>query len=622
MIPFRRCCSYRLSLAVRVHGVVLYVHRQPLLRLFRVSSFAGLYKKRGGSFVSITVREALTLAPLDRGVLVAGKAGLDNLIRWVTIVEVLEDASRLQEGELLVTTAYELEHDLDRRATYVADLADRRLAGLAILTGFYIKEVPPEIIQQADEHGLPVIQLPSSLNFSDITRALLERIVNRQYELLHASESVHRELTEQALGGGDQPDIVAAVARWTGGRVLVCDRRWNVIAGVGSGPGGDDRTLAAAVRAASGSRAPGEAREFSLPSGGGRWLVCLVTPIKANDRAFGALVLVKPSGPILELDRVALGHASTVSALLFMAREAVAEEARRLRGDVLAELLVDAGPVDRRRAVERARGLGCDLTRPHAAVVFRRRMGAAWTTAGEGEIRTPAVPESQTPLARGVGDADALTRLVEEVLSSSGRSFLLREQDGVVLSLVAGDDDEQIAAVAAAVADRWADEGRGGELIVGVGPLVRGAAAFAATAEQAQEAASLGQLLVPPTAVVRFAELGPFRLLGEMERRGIDLEAAYQASLGELAAPGPRARRLRETLEAFLRHNGNLQATAAALYVHRHTLRYRLARIEALTGRDLRDPLDRLDLHLGVILYRLAELRAREQACARAPHST
>jgi DNA-binding PucR family transcriptional regulator len=39
-----------------------------------------------------------------------------------------------------------------------------------------------------------------------------------------------------------------------------------------------------------------------------------------------------------------------------------------------------------------------------------------------------------------------------------------------------------------------------------------------------------------------------------------------------------------------------------SLHVHVNTVRYRMRRVEELTGRDLRNPLDRMDLALAVSL--------------------
>jgi purine catabolism regulator len=54
------------------------------------------------------------------------------------------------------------------------------------------------------------------------------------------------------------------------------------------------------------------------------------------------------------------------------------------------------------------------------------------------------------------------------------------------------------------------------------------------------------------------------------------------------------------SLQAFLERNARWEAAAAELYVHRHTLRYRMRKVEELTGRDLTSARDRMELFLAL----------------------
>jgi DNA-binding PucR family transcriptional regulator len=57
---------------------------------------------------------------------------------------------------------------------------------------------------------------------------------------------------------------------------------------------------------------------------------------------------------------------------------------------------------------------------------------------------------------------------------------------------------------------------------------------------------------------------------------------------------------LLSTLESFLACDGSWSACAARMYVHVNTVRYRISRIEALTGRDLSALADRVDFFLAL----------------------
>ena len=77
-------------------------------------------------------------------------------------------------------------------------------------------------------------------------------------------------------------------------------------------------------------------------------------------------------------------------------------------------------------------------------------------------------------------------------------------------------------------------------------------------------------------------------------------EVLIQSGAGE----GPYGDELLRSLEAYIECNGQWEAAARRLYCHRHTLRYRIRKIEELTGRDLSRATDRIELWLA--------LRARE----------
>jgi purine catabolism regulator len=67
---------------------------------------------------------------------------------------------------------------------------------------------------------------------------------------------------------------------------------------------------------------------------------------------------------------------------------------------------------------------------------------------------------------------------------------------------------------------------------------------------------------------------------------------------------------LQASLRAFLQHNARWETAASELYVHRHTLRYRMRKVEELTTRDLSSSFDRMEFWLA--------LRARELLAAEA----
>lgn len=98
--------------------------------------------------------------------------------------------------------------------------------------------------------------------------------------------------------------------------------------------------------------------------------------------------------------------------------------------------------------------------------------------------------------------------------------------------------------------------------------------------------------------VVRYEEVVP--LAAVLDAPDEDRAAFVEAHLGALLRE-PRGEDLVASLDAYYRH-GSIANAARALFVHRHTLEYRLKRIEDLVDADLSDPMTRLLLQLALVL--------------------
>ncbi|HEY5260784.1 MAG TPA: PucR family transcriptional regulator ligand-binding domain-containing protein [Solirubrobacteraceae bacterium] len=106
--------------------------------------------------------------------------------------------------------------------------------------------------------------------------------------------------------------------------------------------------------------------------------------------------------------------------------------------------------------------------------------------------------------------------------------------------------------------------------------------------------------------VASYKDLGTFQLL--LSLQDDDALASYcQSVLGPVEADeGEYGDELLRSLDVFIENNGHWERAAQVLYCHRHTLRYRIKRVEQLTGRDFSHARDRIEFWLA--------LRGRELA--------
>jgi len=79
-----------------------------------------------------------------------------------------------------------------------------------------------------------------------------------------------------------------------------------------------------------------------------------------------------------------------------------------------------------------------------------------------------------------------------------------------------------------------------------------------------------------------------------------------------LVLPPPDREALLDTMRAWFAENGSASATAARLHMHRNTVRYRLRRVETLTGRSFADPPAVGELHLALESTRILGVTPHE----------
>ena len=128
----------------------------------------------------------------------------------------------------------------------------------------------------------------------------------------------------------------------------------------------------------------------------------------------------------------------------------------------------------------------------------------------------------------------------------------------------------------------------------------------------ALDAGALGRALAAAElalAIVERAGVGHEELLAGSWRLLIrlatgdaaELDALVESALGAaLVHDRSSPASLVETLRAYLDHGANMNATAAAIYAHRHTIAYRLERVRELTGHDPQTPSGQEQLALGL----------------------
>jgi len=524
----------------------------------------------------LTVRGLVSEMGLE---LATGEDGADSPVRWVHISELPDPTPWLSGGELLLTTGIQLDTD-KRQREFVRLLSGHQLAGLGFGTGFDHDDLPAALVEEAAKLAFPVFEVPYELPFIALTEKAFARLVNEQYEVLQRGIAIHKRLERLVLEESGLDEVVRALAAATGGAVCVLSSRGEKISSKAfRRPVPDDameqvrqEVVRRSEELAGGTSRGTDTAEFAPdhPEIAGRSLVLPVS-LRGRGAPQAWLVAARDTGGLGDFERLILQQAVTVVALELMRQRAMRDTERRLAGDVLAEALT--GRLSEDEVAVRLRPFG--IGQSAAVIVF---------TGGDGA----PTPECESELDRFLADA--------------GIGALVATRERLLCAVIdAGDDMDPVALA-----------GRARDGLTGNGGPLRAAASRPAPvgmlrrtfheARCALEAAALANGSSPPVASYR--DLGAFQLLLSLQDDEA-LRLYCDSVLGPLEdASGEYGDELIRSLEAFIEQNGQWERAARELYCHRHTLRYRIRRVEQLTGRDLSSARDRIEFWLA--------LRARE----------
>ncbi|MFI7102641.1 PucR family transcriptional regulator [Streptomyces sp. NPDC050161] len=536
--------------------------------------------------------------------LLGGEDELERSVRGVMTTD-LRDPSRYLSGGELVLTGLAWRREAADSERFVRILAAAGVAGLAAGEA-ELGSVPDDLVQACARHRLPLFSVVEDVSFASITEYVVRQVSGERAGDLAAVVDRHRRLMTSGPAGGG-PEVVLDLL----GSDL--DLRAWVLSPTG-------RQIAGSTLAGAGPELPGElaaqlAGEHLAASRGGRRGPYRVTlggttyslfPIRHEGRDLRETLL---SDWLLAVEADAGDWPAERLDLLQGVTQLIAVERDRR----------DAARTVRRRLAQEVIEL-VQTGAPPAEIAARLRVAAPVLLPGLG-----AAPHWQIVVARVEWDGDGVPggpvaqALLEEVLVDPG-TFGPEPSDRIA---VAHTGDEAVALVPLPATADAAGEGAAtglhagsllsvireplghgladdGRLTVGVSAAVHSAEGLRGALEEARHARRVAAARSGRVCAAGHEELASHVLL--LPFVPDDVRRAFTARLLDPLRDYDRRHRaeLIPTLEAFLDSDGSWTRCAGRLHLHVNTLRYRVGRIEQLTGRDLSRLEDKLDFFLAL----------------------
>src|ERR1700681_3418809 len=187
---------------------------------------------RSVTFDDVLLSDVLNLPMLqDAGLrIVAGENNIERQIGWVHSGEIPDIARFLSGGEVLLTAATGLSSNGADPKRYVAELAAAGAAGVIIELGRTFKELPAEMVQEAERLGLVVAVLDTEVPFVAVTRSVHTAILNEQHEAQERATRIGDEFSQLLLDGAQIPEMLDLLAERLQNPVVLEDGSRHVVA--------------------------------------------------------------------------------------------------------------------------------------------------------------------------------------------------------------------------------------------------------------------------------------------------------------------------------------------------------------------------------------------------------
>ncbi|MFV0132955.1 PucR family transcriptional regulator [Streptomyces sp. HMX87] len=539
--------------------------------------------------------------------LLGGEEELDRSVRGVMTTD-LRDPSRYLSGGELVLSGLAWRRDAADSEPFVRVLVQAGVAGLAAGEA-ELGSVPDDLVEACARHRLPLFAVHESVAFATITEHVVRQVSGERAGDLAAVVDRHRRMMTSGPAGGGPDVVLDLLGSDLDLRAWVLSPTGRPIAGSEAAgpalPGDVCARLAAEHLAASrtGRRAPHRVTlgptTYSL------------FPVRSTGRApqpardvretvlSDWLLAVEADAGDWAEERLDLLHGVTqLIAVERDRRDAARTVRRRLAQEVLELVQTGAAPAEiaarlRVAAPVLLPGLGAA---PHWQVVVAR---VEWEDGEPDSGRSAQTLLEEILVDPGAAgpeysDRIAVAQAGEEAIALVPLPAVTGEHDGPETGILA---DALLEAVRDPLTAGLDGDGR---VTLGVSAAVHSAEGLRGALEEARHARRVAAARQGRVCAAGHQELASHVLL--LPFVPDDVRRAFTARLLDPLRDYDRRHRaeLIPTLEAFLDSDGSWTRCAARLHLHVNTLRYRVGRIEQLTGRDLSRLEDKLDFFLAL----------------------
>jgi len=559
----------------------------------------------------LTINDLLEIKAIEGIKLVAGKQGVNNIISLVNIIENPDKFDWLSSNELLLSTGYIFKDNEGLQNRIIKELAEINCAGLVIKTKRYFEQIPQNMIDLANEYGLPLLELPYEYTLSKIISIFNEKSSGR-YDLLNRRTlDMHNTLFKIALEGGGIERISSMLAETVNNPVIFLDKDWKLLHYTDQK--NSSVPLAYCLNLVKNKSVFNKKFTSSIPKDISEMkksikriyrvedieIKCRILPVAVSNYIYGYIVVWQTIRELTEIDYIALEQASPILALELIKAKEIEDVKLKIRHDFFDDLLT--GKITSTETIQTL----CNLHGLNPEYMYYCMVMT---------IETKDVDKYEDMVARKYQLESKVKKCVELVYELSNKidgEITCFYRSNRVITLIGQNNNRPHISINEAkqfaneLKDSLTQQIGNSAFLIGIGRQYSSISSLNKSFSEANEAIRFIERFEERGGVAHFEDHSVYHFL-DSNIKDIELDDFFMKCLGKVYDHDTlHGTSYIITLENYFNNNLNISETAKAMYLHRNTLIYRIEKIKEILNTDLKNSEELFQIQLALKIFRL-----------------
>jgi PucR family transcriptional regulator, purine catabolism regulatory protein len=537
--------------------------------------------------------ELLSQEILQDAKVIAGELGVNRLVESVETLDTPDMTKFVANNSLLLTTGYSFKDNPMGLYQLIEELSNSTCAGIGIKVNRFIHDVPKEVIDLANNINFPIIDIPNSVTLTEITQELLHFLWENKMDDLFSAYKVQKKFTNMMLKGATLQSFVDQIGYLTTCPVILYNPIIHPIYTTNDFRSKQMENVKQEVTALLQDQMDyqNQVQKFSS-------IEALV-----DDRAFTITTYpVQTTHPyphwlvVLNADSVNIPYtvieqASNVISSTIVKNEAVLENERVVKNNFFNSL-VDGNIQSLEEVIHRGKNYGLEGDQKYACIVCKLDEDKN-STIFEKEVKF-------NKLSHFIYD------LFVNTFSNYGiKHIIFMKNEFFVLILQFPKEfnetlKKSIFSVVQSFQKRMYKDFKT-SISFGISNFINEMMELPIAYREAVDALATGTALKQKQVVTFYRRKELKELLRTIPTESI--EDFYKETLRSLAYPKTSEEKdLVNTLSVYLDHNCEITETARILFIHRNTVKYRIAKCKKILQYNIQDPDNSLRLRTALLV--------------------